>query len=203
MTHKMSIGSVSASRGKNQEIIKQFNLEYLGPEEWNQVFEFWEEDETKLGTWTKHYEDRGFDSWKKWRGTFCDAFNCKKLDWNLYQIKDPISTFPKFYGGPFKAWIDKFYDGKKEMSFAELANLNEIQTYNRVLEIKNNFPQNTTVIGLILEGKIYIIEGMHRSCAVALMAKNKEEFRGHINIYLADFKGTKLPSPLLHEIVKK
>ena len=59
--------------------------------------------------------------------------------------------------------------------------------------LANNFPEKTVIIGLVVGKKVTIIEGMHRSCAIALLAKRKKKVKSVISIALAKYPENDLP----------
>ncbi len=62
-----------------------------------------------------------------------------------------------------------------------------------MLRLYENFPGATTLSGLLTDQGIVIIEGMHRSCALALAAQNHKTVTTEIKICLADTRGEVLP----------
>ncbi|EKD46302.1 MAG: hypothetical protein ACD_68C00043G0007 [uncultured bacterium] len=160
---------------------------------WQEVFNFWRENEANEEHWKKHYQERGFSTWDEWRQTNVGPFKCAEKEWGLYEIEKPLEKIPTFFGGPFQGWMKNSYGGKNEKLFVELVELPDIQSHAGVLSISNNFPIDKTITGMIIqENKIVIIEGMHRCCAIALMARNKTPFSGTLKIALAK-SDTELP----------
>ena len=110
----------------------------------------------------------------------------------MYKIKEPLKVIPKFFGGPFPVWREYFYNNKKTKSFAQLANLKKVQLHKGIIDIAKNFPKKTVLIGLIVQDKIFIIEGMHRSTAIGLINKNDGILNSSITIALAKFNKKEL-----------
>lgn len=139
---------------------------------WNEVFFIWQENEKDNPNWQKLTKERGFASWEDWRlQGYALPFGCDKASWSLYESSDATKVIPYFYGGPFKGWIEKHYGGKKEMTFKKLAKLPELANHPAIVRMKADFPQDSIVICLMVQEKIYVIEGMHRSVTLAIMAK--------------------------------
>jgi hypothetical protein len=172
---------------------KKYNLEFIKKSDWQEVFDLWRAQEAHLEKWKIHYKERGYNSWEEWRKKGAEQFGCDKLDWGIYKIKNPLGSVPKFFGGPFAGWRDYFYNGKKTKSFAQLAQLKKVQEHKGITDIVKKFPKKTSLVGLIVKNKIFIIEGMHRSTAIALINKSKQKLNSDIIIALAKFNKKELP----------
>lgn len=159
------------------------------PLSWKEVFEFWEDNEGESSHWARHARDRGYASWEEWRMEYANALGLpEKTDWVLHKINDPLITIPQFHGGPFSGWINRYYNGNTDptLTFAELAELGKIQTHDGIASIMNAFPDSTVLTGLIMpDNSIVIIEGMHRCCAIALLAKTRQLLAANVYIALA------------------
>lgn len=166
-------------------LLKQIN--------WEEVFDIWRQDEASLPNWIKHYQERGFSSWEEWRKTYTEPFKCAESKWNFYQLNQATKIVPDFYGGPFKSWVKHFYQGKDALTFSELINLLDLFQHPGIKRLASNFPKSTVLIGLIVNSKIIIIEGMHRCCAISLKAKKGEELKGDIKIALGKSLLEELP----------
>ena len=177
--------------------IKKSFLKYLRPLEWKEVFGFWRKNEASQPNWIKCYQERGFESWDAWREKYIKPFNCDKIEWHFYEVLNPQKSIPSFYGGPFDTWKKLYYEVVNKhacsLQFSELAKLSEIQKNEHVNSLVSNFPARTIIIGLEVKNKIVIIEGMHRSCAIALFAKEKKKLKSVVLIALAKYPGDKLP----------
>lgn len=169
------------------------NLEKIKSATWNEVFEIWKQNEANEPHWIELYKNRGFNSWEDWRINYIKPLGLSELSWDLYKINKPLETVPNFFGGPFKAWKEIFYKKRKTLKFSKLAKLPEIKMHQGILKIKENFPQKTAFIGIIVNGRIHIIEGMHRSAAVALLKEEKRELKSEIIIALSKYPTADLP----------
>ena len=146
------------------------NIKLVRKLNWEEVFCFWYENEGKRENWIELAKKRGFASWAEWRlNAYAIRFECRSADWGLYEISNPAETAAKFYGGPFKTWVERHYNKKETMSFSELAKLPKIKEQLAVKAMVENFPQDKIITCLALGNKIFTIEGMHRSCALAVM----------------------------------
>ncbi len=172
---------------------KKYNLEFIKKSDWSEVFDLWRKNEAHLKKWESHYRERGFKTWEEWRKKHIAHFGCDKLEWKLYKLNDPVKSVPKFYGGPFGAWREYFYNGKKTKSFTQLSLLKKIQEHKGITDIAKKFPKKTSLIGLIVQGKIFIIEGMHRCTAIGLIRKENKKLKSEIIIALAKFNKKELP----------
>lgn len=155
---------------------------------WQDVFSAWEKNEANLPHWIEHYTNRGFSSWKDWRNSSIENLNLNALEWNLYEISDPLATIPKLYAGPFRAWIRKYYGGKSMVAFSELAKNTEIQNDAGIHEIISNFPSETVLICL-QNKELTVVDGLHRCCAVALAKEKGIPIASKVYVACAAFPG--------------
>lgn len=150
--------------------------------DWSEVFNIWRVNEAYNQDWLGHLKSRGFSTWDEWRQYFADQFHLAECIWAIYRIDDPAVTVPTFYGGPFRGWQEQYYGGTQPVTFGALADNPKLQQNGRVNLFVENFPTGTIVTGLIENGRVVIVEGMHRCCAASLRAK-----RGTMNavMYIA------------------
>ncbi len=170
------------------------DLKLLKPLTWQQVFEIMRQNEDYPGSpWIPLWQKRGFASWQEWRMTYVDSFELKGLEWQLYEIIEPMNTVPQFCGGSFTSWVERFYQGEANPSFAKLAKHPEIQAHQGIIKFMNNFSENTIISGVILGDKIIIVEGMHRCTALALASLQGHKIQTKMQICLAQHYLDKLP----------
>ncbi len=163
---------------------KYKSLKFIKPIQWVDVFDAWRKGEANQESWKKHWEGRGFASWEQWRTAYAKALKPANLKWFLYSIENPLVDMPFVYGTPTHGWVDKAYGGEKTMQLAQVIKLPIIIENEKVAAIKNNFPAETMLTGIVCENKIILIEGMHRACALA--GWNKEnKLESKITIALA------------------
>lgn len=166
-------------------IPKQFNsFKLIRPIQWPEIFDAWRKGEAWQESWKQHWEERGFSSWDEWRTEYAKPFRPETLEWFLYEIADPTRALPEIYGVPSKSWIEKAYGGEKTKQFKDIAELPIIKDNDKILAIKNNFPAETMLTGLVSGDKIVIAEGMHRAGALATW-DTKIPFTGKVTIALA------------------
>lgn len=162
-------------------------MEFVRTISWPEIFDAWRKGEAQQKSWKQHWEKRGFASWDEWRAEYAKPFHPETLKWFLYEIADPILELPKIYGVPSKSWIKKAYGGEKTKPFKDILELPIIKNNDKILAIKNGFPKETMLTGLVFEDKIVIVEGMHRAGALAIW-NAKVPFTGKIFIALAEWK---------------
>ncbi len=167
--------------------IKKNKLRFIRAVSWKEVFGFWRENEAGQPDWINHYKEKGFKSWDEWRKICADKFRCDELNWNLYEITNAKKRILHFYGGPFSGWTKYYYKGRNTRKFSTLLKYGEIKNNAKIGRIADSFPKKTVIIGLLVDGKIVIIEGMHRCCALALMNKSKKKIDGSVVMALAEY----------------
>jgi hypothetical protein len=150
--------------------------------EWEEVFLSWYKNEGERKNWKAIAKERGFESWADWRlNGYARRFECAKADWGLYEIENPSKIVSGWFGGPFRSWIEKFYNNDKTKSFGELATNSNIANYPPIKSMAKKYPVDSVITALELKNKkIFVIEGMHRSCALALMQKQGKPFSGKL-----------------------
>jgi hypothetical protein len=167
----------------------QDSLSFIEPLTWDEVFALWRAGEAVLPRWIEHYKSGGFASWDEWRRNTLRDVQYATLSWKLFRLENPTDTALHFFGGPFRAWIKNYYQGRRARTFEELANDPKIQNNEIVKEMVADFPAVTHLVGLQADNQVFIIEGMHRCCALAIMALQKMELRSKVLIALAPYSG--------------
>ncbi len=168
------------------------DFEYIKLLSWPEVFEIWRATEASNPNWEAHYKERGFNSWEEWRKVYSTGFRCADREWHFYKIIDPLGSVPKFHGGPFRGWKEKYYAGDELPTFNQLIQNPEIEQHDYVRQLMNDFPKETTITGLLADNGIVIIEGMHRCLAIALAASLGRTVKSDISVALADAAGETL-----------
>ncbi len=164
-----------------------------GPCTWAQVFAIWRTNEGDDSHWGPHARERGFPNWEAWRMTYATPLRLPERAWHLFRVEDPLATVPAFRGGPFGSWIRKYYHGDAHPTFATLARHPDIASHTGVLALRDHFPSETTISGLLHDDGIVIVEGMHRCCAIALAAAQGTPLMTTLRLALADARGETLP----------
>ena len=141
---------------------------------WEDVFRFWHDNEGSSENWKRAAEERGFSTWAEWRKqAYARPLGCETASWGFYEIAKPAKVVADFFGGPFRTWVEKYYDNEKTKKINELVKVPEIREHQGIQAMKDNFPQKNIIICLRHKGEFYVIEGMHRACALALMHEEK------------------------------
>lgn len=166
------------------------NLKEVKQSSWDEIFSIWKREEDQPDNhWRAHWQSQGFKSWTQWRQATHKALQPELLNWNVYEILDPARTISSFKGGPFNGWTKWFYMGEPSPTFEKIVQHPGIQNHYFILNIANNFPSSTTLIGVKNENGIYIVEGMHRACAAALRHMWNRPITSKIYLALADYEG--------------
>lgn len=168
-------------------------LQHLKKFTWPEVFAIWRANEEASANWKAHYTERGFPSWEAWRMTFAEPLKLPSLSWDLYQVTNPLEVVPTFNGGPFRSWVKQHYHGQVQRKFQYLATLPTFQQHAGLQRLCQNFPPRTTVTGVVLNGTITIVEGMHRCLAIALAAQLNQPLQVNLCIALAQHPDATLP----------
>ena len=169
-------------------------LEFIKDLAWSEVFDIWRTNEADKSGWQQTAKNKGYKDWETWRINYFDVFKCREADWRLYEIKNPLEAIPRFHGGPFKTWIERMYQGEFLPAFGRLAEFEHIQKHPTIRGMADNFYADTILTGVALKGEVYIIEGTHRCCALALMTKENKPLTHKIFITLAEYPGDKFPA---------
>jgi len=163
--------------------------------EWEEVFLSWYKNEGEKENWKQLAKERGHESWADWRlKGYARRFECEKAKWSLYEISNPSEAVAGWFGGPFRTWIERHYDREKTKSFSELAARPEIANNPTVMSMMENYPKETVITALkSKDGRTFVIEGMHRACALALMAKEGKPFAGKLIFAIGESDLDELP----------
>jgi len=166
-------------------------LYYECPVNWEEIFKRWQESEGVMVEWQKIAQQKGWQTWEEWRGSWVKNFEAQNREWFRYVILDPVQTVPHFQIVPSPAWQINFSkDERNKHTFAELFEKVTFQ-YDKVRGILNNFPEPTEFIGICLPNKkIVLVEGHHRASALTLAKKEgrKINFNKLPTIALTFFK---------------
>ena len=173
---------------KNFKLIRKLN--------WEEVFSFWYQNEGLDKGWQALAKKNGFASWADWRlKAYAQPFECSRAKWGLYEVSKAPQTVSGFYGGPFKAWQEHYYAGAKTRTFAELVTKKEILTNPKIKDLIKKYPATSIIIALELkDGKIFVIEGTHRACALAALAKNNKSFPKKLIFAIGQSRLRELPN---------
>ncbi|QQS16134.1 MAG: hypothetical protein IPK84_02165 [Candidatus Moraniibacteriota bacterium] len=162
------------------------SLKYLRFISWGEVFDTWRELEAWQELWKAHWTERGFESWDEWRHAYAKPLHPEALDWQLYHLTHPLADSPLLYGTPTTGWIKKAYQGKITKQLKDLVRLPIISQNEKIRDIQRAFPEETQLTGIVHNGNVILIEGMHR--AAALASWNSDiPFAGKVTLALAEW----------------
>lgn len=159
--------------GKNK-FINIKGLQYKKKTHWDKVFQLWEKHEGSQVSWQLVAREKGWESWKEWRGMWIKKINAQKREWFRYAILDPLKTVPRFRVGPSQSWQRNFLPTEQNQhTFATLIQRSPYEKNPKVQAILKSFPSPTEFIGICLPDQtIVMIEGHHRATALALAAQH-------------------------------
>ena len=176
----------------NLKIPKQYkSLKYIHDIKWHDIFTIWRVYESYQKDWQDHWEKRGFKSWDEWRNDYISPLKPKGRKWSVYRVENPSVDFPQIYGVQSRGWRKAFYDDEFTIPLSGVVEKIEgdlsagRQKNKKVEAVKNNFPYQTMLTGIVNKDRIILIEGMHRGVALAMMSEN--EIKGDVVIALAEY----------------
>lgn len=157
---------------------------------WAAIWRRWLRDEGRLTKWRAHLQAEGYSSWSEWRrAVVVKPFGLSRRQWTLYEVNDPriISTW---LGGPFPRWIAGPYRGAQSRTFGWLA-ASKRSTEEPKTSLHKSLPKKIFMFGLLYRGRVYVLDGMHRSIALAKHLRQGRIISSKITLALA--KTNKLP----------
>lgn len=161
-------------------------LEFIRPITWEEIWEQWRKDEE--GWWEEHYAKEGFSDWESWRGASVKKYNVHDWEWKLFRVPDPLNTVSTFFVGSFPGWRP-YYPDKDHSHFKDIATSKGFigsHTHNKVLEILKSFPKETQLVGVRHLDMIMVMEGTHRSTAMAYALQNHIPLETKVTIALTE-----------------
>ena len=164
---------------------------------WEEIFDVWERNEALQEEWKKHWEGWGFTSWKEWRKHYAAPLDSENLQWEMFEVEDPFADAPEMFGVPSVGWIANVYRDTQTLSIREIVRRQsdgfDSRKNEKILGIRRNFPQETMLTGIVWEGKIVIVEGMHRVCALGMGRFEGGSCKPIVRLALAEWKSKSLP----------
>lgn len=161
--------------------------------QWSDVFGMWKELERDSSFIQAMWKDRGYDSWDEWRLEYARPLKLETLRWDLFEIAEPMESVPRFYGGPFKSWVKFVYGNYVHPTMNDICKSEYITKNDKIHDLIAHFPEKTALIAVNVNGRITIIEGMHRCSAIALAKRNGDMIKSKIVIALAQHPDHELP----------
>ncbi|MEK7600513.1 MAG: hypothetical protein AAB463_00950 [Patescibacteria group bacterium] len=172
------------------------NLEKIRGLSWPDVVDTWRSTEENLEHWQKFWSAKGFSSWQAWREKTHANLRGPELSWALYKVSDSLNQVPQWRGGMFHSWAKWFYPMLAEQPprLRDLLEHPGVHNHWFIRDIAKTFPAATTIMAIrTSNGDIVIVEGMHRCCALALLARDKKSVATELNIVLADWPFGDMP----------
>lgn len=160
---------------------------------WPDVMDIWRSAEAGLAHWEALFSARGFSSWDEWRETYLQPLGLAARCWDLWQIDDPTKTVPDFICPPVRSLVHTLYQGNPRPTFAELVTYLGASEHQSTPAIMRAFPATTTVIGVLNDDGLVIVDGLHRCSAVALKARGSSCIEADLKIALARYEAGRLP----------
>lgn len=162
-------------------------LSFIRSQKWSDVLKRWKQTESASEEFANIHKELGYNSWEDWRGKVIKPLHLSDLNWSLYKINKPVDTVPCFRGGPFISWIERYYPYDGLPTFLKIVSQTDtdIPERSKFSDILNN-TTDMHVIGVIKDGDIFIIEGMHRCTAVALAKIRGQELKFDVYMSLAE-----------------
>lgn len=160
------------------------SLQRLRPITWKEIFDTWRDGEAWQESWRRHWEERGFSSWEEWRMHHLRPYHPETLEWSLYRVADPLATVPGFFGVPTKNWIQGAYGGEMTKRLRDIIHLPIVSGNGKIDAVREHFPKNVMLVAISEKERIILIEGMHRSCAMATWDP-AVPFQGEVTIAIA------------------
>ncbi len=147
------------------------NLTYQNPTTWDKIWIQWEQQEGNNPQWLEVAKAKGFDTWQQWRQAWVAQFQAPQRSWQTYAIENPLQTIPNFLIGPTQGWQRHFpIEEQNKHTFKTLVQQVNFKQHSKVQAILQDFPCPTELIGIVLpDQKIVLIEGHHRTCALAIL----------------------------------
>jgi hypothetical protein len=152
-------------------------FERLEATAWPAVFDDWERREVVI--WDRHWQERGYTSWREWRSRSLEAYGyaalgLEALEWTIHRVAAPLRTVPDICSGPYKGWARYHPDGRRESrSFRDIVRHPEAGENGAIRTALSRFRKGIPerIIGLRdPEGTVLLIEGHHRCAALAMVA---------------------------------
>jgi len=172
-------------------------LKFIKPLTSKEVFESWRKIEENVEHWKPFWTARGHKSWEEWRKKTHAPLFSQELKWALYEISKPLLTIPEWRGGMFRSWSKWFYSVFPEQPprLKDLLTHPGVHNHWYIREIANNFRDTETTLTAtrlpaqagLPNGDICIAEGMHRACAIAMMAHDNKSLSSKVFVMLADW----------------
>jgi len=109
------------------------------------------------------------------------------MTWHRFVVPNPHHSVPQFRGGPLAYWSDRLYGGEVAPSIADIACLQKAQHIHSVMGLMTGFPPVTTMIGIVVNNSVHIIDGMARAIAIAAASARGGAIKTDLHVCLAQW----------------
>ena len=152
------------------------NFQMIRELEWEEVFLSWYKSEGKNSHWIETAKKYGFASWETWRLSLCvNNLKCRETKWGLYKSSDIKEVITQLFGAPYRTFMDRYCGSERVGKICQLINNPEVGKNDFIKRLVDNFLEDETIICMKVDGNLYVIEGMHRCCALAIMIDQGKE----------------------------
>lgn len=158
--------------------------DHLVPLTLEDIFAFWRANEAWNPKWQQVAKEKGFPDWESWRRKFLERLaETTEPAWELKELDNPLAQVPGWYGGPFAGWIKNVYQGESTMAFADIVEQPFIKGHDYIPGLVEHFPK-LTILTVVenSDGQVFVVEGMHRACALTLLATSGRKHEGLVYI---------------------
>lgn len=170
------------------------SIHFDHPITWESVFDIWRNNEASQEEWRRHWEAWGFAGWEEWRKHYAAPLDPEHLQWAMYTVGNPCVDVLEMLGVPSVGWIANVYRDTQTLPIREIVNKQgdgfDAGKNDKICAIRDDFPQETTLTGIVWKDRIVLIEGMHRACALGMGQLSKEPL---VHVALAEWKNASLP----------
>lgn len=157
----------------------------MKPTPWSEILENWKAGEDNEA-WHDYYQKKGFKNWADWRWPIIQTLHLDQLEWDLEELKNPIEEVRAMYCNALTRWKD-FYTDRNKSTFGDLASHPFFQNHKRVMDLKADFQSGTQLIALRRGRRVIVIDGHHRSMALAQTPDRNPKDQPLVRLAVSDF----------------
>lgn len=156
-------------------------MRYLRESSWSEVKDEWKRAEDNQD-WRDFYTKKGFQSWEDWRWARVKLLKLEEREWKLEEADNVIEEVRAMYCDASTRWTD-FYTDREKSTFADLKDHEFFIKHKKVLSMRKGLHGESQIMGLRNQGKIIVLDGHHRSTAIAGMDESQDP---QVNFVLGD-----------------
>jgi hypothetical protein len=138
---------------------------------WAEVYGEWRKSEDSE-SWKEFYEKKGFRSWEDWRWSRIKMFGLESRKWELFAPENAVEEVRSMFCDLATRWRD-FCPVVEKSDFLSLSKRDELKMHPKILGLRENFPEDSWLMGFKNNDRGIILDGHHRACALAGMEKDK------------------------------